>query len=140
MGYTGGCYCGRIRYQAEGEPAFKAECHCRECQHISGGGPAFVMGVPVDGFRYTSGEPARFSRDDLPHAVTREFCSRCGTHLVTIPPASSGMELVMIKAGSLDDPAQYGGPEMVLYTSEKQDFHLLPEGIPAFEKFPSSVG
>ena len=38
MAITGRCYCGAVRYEADGPPAFKGQCHCRECQYISGGG------------------------------------------------------------------------------------------------------
>ena len=31
MKLEGGCYCGEVRYVAEGEPTLKAQCHCREC-------------------------------------------------------------------------------------------------------------
>src|SRR6266851_1384960 len=39
MKLEGGCYCGQVRYVAEGEPMMKAQCHCRECQYITGGAP-----------------------------------------------------------------------------------------------------
>ena len=38
MKVTGGCYCGALRYEAEGDPIMKGECHCRECQYLTGSG------------------------------------------------------------------------------------------------------
>ena len=80
MKLGGGCYCGSVRFVAEGDLMFKGQCHCRECQYISGGGPNYLMLMPVKGFRYSKGAPKKFSRTDIDNAVTREFCSDCGTH------------------------------------------------------------
>lgn len=134
MTLTGGCYCGEVRYETEGQPHMRGQCHCRECQYISGGAENLFMIMPADGFRYTQGEPKRFSRKDLPAPVTREFCAECGTHLTTRIPANPG--IVIVKIGSLDDPSAYEGPQMVLFTDEKQPFHLIPEGVRAFPRFP----
>ena len=134
MKLTGGCYCGNLRYEAEGEPMLKAQCHCRECQYITGGGPNLFMLMPVASFRYTKGEPKKFSRSDLEKPVTREFCENCGTHVVTHPNGVPGM--LVLKVGTLDDPKQYGEPKMAIYTIDKQAFHTIPEGIPAFERVP----
>jgi hypothetical protein len=35
--FTGGCACGAIRYECNAEPIMMGKCHCRDCQHISGG-------------------------------------------------------------------------------------------------------
>ena len=83
MKLEGGCYCGRVRYTAEGEPMLSAQCHCRQCQYISGGAPNMFMLMPPAGFHYVKGEPKKFLRSDLENAVTREFCAECGTHLTT---------------------------------------------------------
>jgi hypothetical protein len=133
MVFEGGCYCGELRYRAEGEPVFKAQCHCRECQYISGGAPNMALGMPTDGFRYTKGTPSSFARSDLERPVSREFCGHCGTHVASRPPS---FPAIVIKVGTLDDPGSFGGPEMAIFTIDKQSFHLIPENMPAFERFP----
>lgn len=134
MDMQGGCYCGNLRYQATGDALFKGQCHCRECQYISGGHPNVVMGMPEGGFSYTKGTAKGFRRADLPDGVTREFCPECGTHILTRTARVPGA--VLLKVGTLDDPALFGGPQMVIYTVDKQPFHHLPDGVPAFERVP----
>lgn len=130
----GGCYCGALRYRAEGNPIFKGQCHCRECQYISGGHPNVVMGLPEPGFSYTKGSPKTFRRTDLQDPVAREFCAECGTHILTRTHRVPGA--VLLKVGTLDDPSVFGGPQMVIFTIDKQSFHHLPDGVPTFERVP----
>jgi len=133
MKLEGGCYCGKVRYAAEGEPTLKAQCHCRECQYITGGSPNMFMLMPLAGFRYTKGAPRQFTRSDIENAVTREFCPECGTHMVTRLPS---LPAVVLKVGTLDDPHLFGGPQMAIYTVDKQPFHQIPQGLPTFERLP----
>lgn len=134
MAIEGGCYCGAVRFQAEGQPLFRGQCCCRECQYASGGQPNVVVGMAEPGFTYTKAAPKAFRRSDLENAVTREFCGECGTHILTKTPGMPGV--VLIKVGVLDDPAIFGGPDMVIFTVDKQSFHHIPEGVPAFERLP----
>ena len=133
MKLEGGCYCGAVRYVAEGKPMMKAQCHCRECQYISGGAPNMFLLMPTDGFSYTKGTPKKFARSDLEYPVTREFCAECGTHLITRRP---GLDAVILKAGTLDEPGLFGSPQMAIFTIDKQDFHQIPPGLPTFERLP----
>jgi hypothetical protein len=134
MKLEGGCYCGAVRYVAEGDPVMKAQCHCRECQYISGGGPNMFLLMPAGGFSYSKGAPKQFTRRDLARAVTREFCAECGTHLITRLP---DRPFVVVKVGTLDDPSLFGTPKMAIYTIDKQPFHVIPDGLPAFERLPT---
>ena len=134
MSMEGGCYCGALRFKSEGDAMFKGQCHCRECQYLSGGHPNVVMGMPEGGFSYVKGKPKEFRRKDLDNPVTREFCADCGTHILTRTQGLPGA--VLIKVGTLDDPSLFGGPMMVIYTVDKQNFHHVPEGVPAFERLP----
>ncbi len=134
MKLEGGCYCGNVRYVSEGGPTLKAQCHCRECQYFSGGSPNLFLLTPDDGFSYTKGSPKQFARSDLEGAVTREFCTECGTHLITRRP---GLKPVILKVGTLDDPGIFVGPQMAIYAIDKQAFHHIPEGLPTFERLPN---
>jgi hypothetical protein len=133
MKLEGRCYCGKVRYVAEGEPMLKAQCHCRECQYISAGAPNMFLLMPRDGFRYSEGAPKQFARSNLERAVTWEFCADCGTHLTTRRP---GLSAVILKVGTLDDPSLFGGPQMAIYAIDKQTFRHIPEGLPTFERLP----
>ena len=43
---------------------------------------------------------------------------------------------MILKVGTLDDPGLYGSPQMAIFTIDKQAFHHIPEGMPAFERLP----
>ena len=92
-----------------------------------------VMVVPESGFRFTRGEPTGFARSDLERPVTRYFCPRCGTALVTRSPARPGS--FILKVGTLDDRSVFE-PRLAIFTLDKQPFHHIPEGLPAFERRP----
>ena len=134
MAIEGRCYCGELRYKAEGDAVFKGQCHCRECQYISGGSPNMLMAVPEAGFAYTKGSPKAFRRGDLDNPVTREFCSECGTHILSRAPGLPGT--VILKVGTLDDPSVFGSPQMAIFTIDKQPFHQIPDGVATFERTP----
>jgi hypothetical protein len=65
--------------------------------------------------------------------VTREFCGECGTHLTTRRP---DLPMVILKVGTLDDPALFGTPQMAIYAVDKQPFHAIPDGLETFERLP----
>jgi hypothetical protein len=46
-----------------------------------------------------------------------------------------GLPMIVLKVGTFDDPS-LGQPQMAIYTIDKQVFHQIPEGMPAFERLP----
>jgi hypothetical protein len=53
---TGGCQCGKLRYEITEAPRLVYSCHCTKCQKITSS--AFSMGFVVteEAFRLTAGE------------------------------------------------------------------------------------
>jgi hypothetical protein len=47
-----------------------------------------------------------------------------------------GLRPVVLKIGTLDDPSVYGGAQKAIFTAEGQPFHLIADGVPAFEGLP----
>jgi hypothetical protein len=133
MKLEGGCYCGALRYESTGDPILRAQCHCNACQVFSGGGANYFILMPRDGFQYLQGEARQFSHPDIENARTRDFCGTCGTHILTRRP---GKDDVVIKVGTLDDPTQFGTPQMAINTADIQPFHEIGDDVPQFERLP----
>jgi hypothetical protein len=96
---TGGCFCGKVRYEAEGEPFHETICHCSFCRRIAGAPAVAWFTVPRSSLRFLSAGPATFKSSAK---ATRGFCSTCGTCL-TFEDADLPDE-IDITTCSLDDP------------------------------------
>ncbi len=131
--FEGGCLCGAVRYESKSEPLAVMECHCRDCQYASGGASSTAVVIPAGAFKLTKGEPKRFgSKGDSGADVYRGFCGDCGSPLFSEPP---GGAILVVKAGSLDDPSwlKIGG---ALYVSSAQPWAHIDRNLPCFEKMP----
>jgi hypothetical protein len=72
----GGCFCGRIRYEAAGTPFHETNCHCSICRRISGAPFVTWFSVSRSEFRLVCGEPARSSRARWQPAVSALIAAR----------------------------------------------------------------
>jgi hypothetical protein len=77
-----------------------------------------------------SGATSAFVRGD---ALSFNFCPTCGTAIGTRSPKRPGA--VILKVGTFDDPSVFQ-PKAAIFTIDKQAFHHIPEGLPAFERRP----
>ena len=97
---TGGCQCGRVRYEVAIESDDAYLCHCRMCQRATGGVSIAFKGVAKDQVRW-QGEPDWYASSPI---ARRPFCSACGTPLGFAFPDSENMDLTV---GSFDDPRRF---------------------------------
>jgi hypothetical protein len=131
---TGGCVCGRVRYESEGEPRFSVFCHCRDCQRASGTGGVPVMGVAKATFRVTGETASYTSRGASQKDAIRHFCAACGSLLFGTPQVVP--DTVSIYVGSLDDPNVFK-PELAMFTRDRPRWARVDADIPEFDTIPS---
>ena len=131
MTHTGRCYCGALIYEFDDPIHSQILCHCRECRYLSGGAANTSVIISEKTFRFTKGNPKIFKRDDLKKPRVRYFCETCGTHICVESPPRPGM--LVLKIGSLDEHSWFK-PEAAIYCCDKQEFHVIPEGIKVLDK------
>src|SRR5205085_10932591 len=80
MTITGGCACGKVRYELQGEPFASAWCHCTTCQRLSGSPGMVFASVKREDFAYVQGSD-RVRPLVLTNFAERAFCGDCGSPL-----------------------------------------------------------
>ncbi len=130
----GGCACGNVRYKINGPWDLGFKCHCRDCQRSSGSAYAAILVIDEDKIHICGGLQFYTSIGDSGRDVNRGFCAICGNYVIVkifILDSKLG-----IYAPTLDDPSLYW-PEISVYTSSKQEWDSLPEGIKIYPKLRS---
>ena len=130
---TGGCHCGAVRYEAEGEPAHHALCHCRDCR-ASSGAPA-VGWIAFEEAQVTVVQGA-LSTYTGPTGSQRQFCTACGTGLFfrnhQFMPG-----IVDVQSVTLDSAAQEAPGAHIQVAEMLPWFDRLGE-LPRFERYPGA--
>ena len=130
----GGCQCGRVRYRVTADPLYLVACHCKECQRQSGSAFALSMIVQQSTF-IVEGELKMFERSSESGRPLRcFFCPECGTRIYHQPSYAEG--IANIRAGTLDDTS-WLKPQMHVWTSSKQPWVEIPEGVQTHRTQPS---
>jgi hypothetical protein len=131
---SGGCLCGAVRYESEGEPVFSLQCHCRDCQRSSGTAYIAAIRVPSAGFRITKGMPRRYvGNADSGNEITRVFCGDCGSPLWV--QVSTRPDIVGIRVGTLDDPSTFQ-PEADIFVKSAQPWDHMNPALPKYDTYP----
>ncbi|EKN00249.1 GFA family protein [Acidocella sp. MX-AZ02] len=130
--YQGACFCGAVELTVSGDPEAMGYCHCRSCRSWSGGPVnAFTLWKP-EAVKVTKGgsEVATYAKTEASH---RQYCRKCGGHLMTAHP---GFGLVDVFAATL--PALDFKPGVHVNYAET----VLPmkDGLPKLKDFPAELG
>lgn len=132
--YTGGCACGAIRYEIEGEPLAMTDCQCRDCQRKSGTGHGSYLTFANRERVKLEGAATHWDIvGDSGNVKTRAFCRTCGSPVYLLFGAAPA--LFTVHAASLDDPSRYA-PQAVTYRVRGYAWDRIDPTLPQFDKMP----
>ena len=133
--HTGGCLCGAVRYEADGEPLYMGHCYCADCRKASGSGFIPFMSYSADAVRFSGQTLAFRSRSARGGESVRNSCRVCGG-LVFGGEVGKDASFT-IYAGSLDD-ASFFHPQIAIFDRGRPDWAVIPPGLPVFDTMPSA--
>lgn len=131
MSVAGGCHCGAIRYEAEGQPLTHALCHCTDCRKHAGAPLVGWTMYTFNAVKTVQGTPRVYASSE--HG-RRHFCPDCGTGLfytndVVLPG------IIDIQSATYDDPDAVPAQCHIQVADRirwMEDAHTLP----MFERYP----
>ena len=126
-GYTGGCRCGAVRFEASAEPHHVSYCHCVDCRRASGAPVLAFVGFMADEVA-VEGEGLR-TFDSGP--VTRSFCGVCGSPIAYVDARLAGR--IYFVLGAMDAPENYV-PTLHAYVSQQLPYLHFEDGLPRLER------
>jgi hypothetical protein len=127
----GGCHCGAVRYEADGEALHHAICHCEDCRRAAGAPMVAWIAFRSDQVKITAGSVK--VRASSEHG-RRHFCGECGTGLFyTNEAVLPGV--VDIQSATLDHAEDHPPGAHVQY-AEHLGWTEQMEHLPKFDRYP----
>lgn len=132
--YTGGCLCGAVRYEAQGEPGLMGLCYCADCRKASGSGFIPFMGFAAEAVRFSGRTQVFRSRAFRGGEAARNFCPACGGLVFGGVVGEDASHTIY--AGSLDDASLFK-PRIAIFVRDRPAWAELPPGLALFETMPA---
>ncbi len=130
--HKGQCFCGAVHLEATGEPAAMGYCHCESCRHWSAGPVnAFTLWTP-DTVKVTQGAEFVATYTKNPTSE-RQYCSKCGGHLMTNHPTFGLIDVYAAILPSVDFKPG-------VHVNYAETVLPIKDGLPKLKDFPAELG
>ena len=136
MAITGGCLCGKLRYQVDGELSGAQNCHCEICRRAHGAAFGTFTVARKKDFRWLQGEE-ELRNYKSSSGFSRQFCPNCGSQVTTLEDWNP--KGITIAAGSLDNHVDVK-VEGHMYTGSKATWFEITDDLPQAEQWPTGLG
>jgi hypothetical protein len=130
--YSGTCFCGAVGLEVSGAPEAMGYCHCASCRSWSAGPVnAFSLWKPGN-VKVTRGAEliGHYARTPV---SDRQFCTRCGGHLMTHHPS---FDLTDVYAATIPTLAFLP----TVHVNYGETVLPMKDGLPKLQDFPSELG
>jgi len=97
--HTGGCHCGKVRYEAEADLSSVIECNCSHCSAKG----LLLAFIPKEQFTLLSDEDALTEYLFNKKVIRHLFCKACGVEPFAFGKDKSGKETVAINVRRIDN-------------------------------------
>lgn len=130
--HTGRCFCGSVEVEVSGAPEAMGYCHCSSCRSWSAGPVnAFTLWQPQN-VQVTKGveHVGRFMKTPT---SGRQFCKKCGGHIMTDHPTFGLVDVYAATIPSL--PFTPG-----VHVNYAETVLRMKDGLPKMKDFPAELG
>lgn len=130
--HRGTCFCGAVEVEVKGAPEGMGYCHCSSCRSWSAGPVnAFTLWKP-ENVKVTKGTAfvGRFAKTKNSN---RQFCTKCGGHLMTHHPT---LGLMDVYAATIPSLAFTPG----VHVNYSETVLRMKDGLPKLKDFPAELG
>jgi hypothetical protein len=127
--HTGGCVCGRVRFEAAGAPAWACYSHCTECRGATGAPVTLWVGFPAVRVTWIGERTVRPGVG----AVGRGIVGGCGAPVSYADATIPGDE-VYLAIGAVDEPGRIA-PEAHAFWASRLPFVAFHDALPKYPTF-----
>jgi hypothetical protein len=96
--YSGGCHCGRVRYETTTDPSQAIACNCSICAKHG----LWLTFVPPQHFKLLSGLDDLADHQFNKHIIHHLFCRTCGVESFARGKSRDGKDMFAINVRCLD--------------------------------------
>jgi hypothetical protein len=125
---SGGCLCGRIRYEAEVFLQNGYACHCTICQKSTGQPAEITVLIKAGTLKYLEGVPKYYASSA---SGKRGFCGECGSRIVWQASNPEDDWSTNLCVGSLDRPSEVS-IACHIYADTQLPWYDFGEDLPKF--------
>ena len=129
--HHGGCYCGAVKVEVEGDPVFTSYCHCHSCRTWHSAPIAALSAWPADAVT-VKGEVVQSRHYD---ESERTACARCGGSVLTGKPGLGWRVVYPMTLANTD--FKYTPAMHIFYEERVMDIN---DGLPKFADVPTEAG